>query len=154
LAEKFAPAFQPHFRTQREKNIVGIAFAAAGNDSRPPGFKTAAAPRRIFRGRPPNASAALEKIKSNWRANFDFPRVHDLKFQIRNFFSPEKFFSRTRSFAARRPCRPTKPRGSARDFRRHFAVAAADIQNVFVAAQLSLAMSSRAQVCCTTEFAA
>ena len=39
LAEKFAPAFQPHFRPQREENVMRVAFAAAGNDQPSAGFQ-------------------------------------------------------------------------------------------------------------------
>src|SRR5208282_2451053 len=34
-SEKFTPAFEPHFGAQHEKNVVRVAFAAAGNDEPP-----------------------------------------------------------------------------------------------------------------------
>ena len=78
-----------------------------------------------------------------------------LKFEVRNSCRGGKVFARERDHLRRGVNAGDRTaRHGAGDFRRHLAVAAADIENVFVAAQIELAMSSRAQVCCTAEFAA
>ena len=106
LAEKFAPAFQPHFRAQREKNILRVALAAAGNNQ-PSARVSDPPPRRAEMpdDRPPNAARRWKKRGRTAAPNLNFPRVHDVKFQIRKFAVAEKSFARTRSFPPRRPRR-------------------------------------------------
>jgi hypothetical protein len=68
----------------------------------------------------------------------DFPRVHDVKFQVRDF-APRKGLSRELNHLRRSiNANDGAARHGPRDFRRHLAVAAADIENVLVPAQLEL----------------
>ena len=114
-----------------------VAPSAAGNDEPSAGFQNGGrAAQKFFAGRPPNAIAALENRRSNWRVEFYFARVHDMKLQVRKFFrrkssSRELYHLRRGINAGGRTARQT-----ARNFRRDFAVAATDIENLLVAAQI------------------
>ena len=113
-----------------------IAFAAAGNDEPSAGFQTRcrAAQKCLVIVHPMQRGVGKNQIELVVES--DFARVHDVKCEIGNFSSRERF-SCANAIISGEASTPgdRAARQSPGDFRRHLAVAAADIENVFVAAQ-------------------
>ena len=139
VAEESAPAFYPHFRTQREKNIMGITFPATENrqPSAPLQHGSCATKNGLVIVHPMQRGIGKNHInRGGGKAGFQFPRIADLKLEIRKCHRWKHFPGKSDHFHRSVDAEHPPPRDGLGQFRRHFAVSAPDIQNSFVAAQI------------------